>query len=119
MADGRCVLVVDGLPETGEVLQAVLEPRGIPVRRLRRGDAPEEPLRPSVLVLDHDDLPMPPDEFAGVPQVIVGSIHLPPAGLASQGRQYLRKPFEYAELIRAVEKLAADTVAETVERRAA
>jgi DNA-binding response OmpR family regulator len=110
------VLVVDEISDTADVLQAVLEPRGVIVNRVRRwceSDAVSED-RPAVVVLDAESLPagVGPTQGAwhNVPQVIIGTIR-PPAAPLTPGtgseveRRYLKKPFQFVELIQAVEAL--------------
>jgi DNA-binding response OmpR family regulator len=109
------VLVVDGVSDTGDVLKAVLEPRGWQVDRVRRMDQFSEATRterPDVLIVDAEttatdertDL-----ELAAVPRVIIGSLRVasPDDEPGSPSRQYLAKPFQYAELLRAIDKLLA------------
>jgi DNA-binding response OmpR family regulator len=104
---------VDGVSDTAEVLQAVLEPRGLTVNRVRRlelaaADAGES--RPSVLILDaeafDDANPATRGDWQTVPQVIIGTLRV--AEEPSQPfapRRILRKPFHFAELVQAVESL--------------
>ena len=118
MADPERVLVVDGIADTADVLQAVLEPRGLIVNRVSRLDEREITAaagQPAVLVLDADALhrAAAPDWIArrGVPQVIIGTWHDPAATGEDSGsaprRRYLQKPFQFAELVRAIESLIA------------
>jgi CheY-like chemotaxis protein len=118
VADPERVLVVDGVADTAEVLQAVLEPRGLIVNRVSRLDEREIASaadQTAVLVLDADFLhrAAAPDWIArqGIPQVIIGTWHAPaPTGEDSGSeprRRYLRKPFQFAELVRAIESLIA------------
>lgn len=109
------VLVVDGVSDTGDVLKAVLEPRGWQVDRVRRMDQFCEATRterPDVLIVDAettftDELSNP--GLAEVPRVIIGSLRISAPGdeLESSSRQYLTKPFQYAELLRAIDELLA------------
>jgi DNA-binding response OmpR family regulator len=112
------ILVVDEVSDTAEVLQAVLEPRGLTVNRVSRLDqslAPSVETRPAVVVLDVESC----DEancrdwggWQSVPQVIIGTIQLSTvATRESQSqttaeRRYLQKPFQYADLVQAIEAL--------------
>src|SRR5690606_27903451 len=92
------VVVVDGLRETTEVLQAVFEPRGMRVCRQSSALTATESAsnRPQVLVL-HEDPPAGPDG----PRVIVGRMT---AGAAPSdaGCRSLPLPFQYGELIAAI-----------------
>ncbi|MGH7201707.1 MAG: hypothetical protein ACREJB_13950 [Planctomycetaceae bacterium] len=108
MTSGQRVLVVDGPSETGEVLKAVFEPRGLRVDRVRSheghgsADAP-----PHVVVLHADESHAHADEDAAwpsVPRVIIGSVRL---SEEDEDRDHCRldKPFQYRELIQAVERL--------------
>ena len=115
MSHGQRVLVVDGLSEVQEVLQAVLEPRGLRVDWVRNHvHSPSSPAqnRPDLVILDAEAIPddLPPDDWAGVPQVIIGGVAQAVSPLGPQ-RQYLNKPFQYTELIRAIEQLLPRRVA--------
>lgn len=116
MSHGHRVLVVDGYAEIQEVLQAVLEPRGLRVDRLRRGSQPsdsEAGLPPDLVVIDTEAEP-PANrggtEWNGVPRVIIGSARVP-VKEPSPDCQYLHKPFQYPELIAAIERLLPRKVA--------
>ncbi len=122
MAVGHEVLVVDGLSETEAVLRAVLEPRGWRVNRIRRQtensfpadrprfDVAQSTIPPRVVVIhanDADDGHLAAESWNLIPQVVIG-----PAKTASNcdsdrtnGNQYLEKPFQYPELIQAIERL--------------
>jgi DNA-binding NtrC family response regulator len=115
---GQRVLVVDGLAETEQVLRAVLEPRGLAVDRVRRAQVrPDDLVRrcpPHVVVLHLDDAPAEgagtasksSDAWANVPRVLIGETEAsPPARNA--GEHFLEKPFQYGELIQAIERLLA------------
>jgi CheY-like chemotaxis protein len=126
------VLVVDEISDTAEVLQAVLEPRGVTVNRICRlsqSDYPTVENRPAVVVYDADTIAA--GAFAaggnwqGVPQIIIGTIRAAHAdrpesdrGESNRGvsakresavpnvaRRYLQKPFQFAELLQAIEAL--------------
>ncbi len=106
------VLVVDGLAETEEVLRAVLEPRGLEVERVRAAGAGAFAAkhRPSVIVLHVDDGRAPAhDGWRDVPRVLIGATDefASHSGVRGEGEQYLEKPFQYGELIRAIERLLA------------
>jgi DNA-binding response OmpR family regulator len=110
------VLVVDEVSDTAEVLQAVLEPRGVAVNRVRRLDsnvAFTNENRPAVVVLNAEALNhSTAADLAGwqdVPQVILGTLRVPasagePVG-GGPARRILHKPFHFAELITAIEAL--------------
>jgi DNA-binding response OmpR family regulator len=109
------VLVVDEISDTAEVLQAVFEPRGVAVNRVRRLVMPTTAAdRPSVIVLDAESLdraePAADQTWSAVPQVIIGTIRPVSTSEAAEGtempgRRYLQKPFQFAELMRAIESL--------------
>ena len=101
MVNERRVLVVDGLSETGEVLKAVLEPRGHRVNRIRQATTSSDVMdEPNVVVL-HDDNE---EHWADVPRVVIGSARVP----SRRNTQYLQNPFEYAELVAAVERFLSE-----------
>lgn len=100
MSDRPEVVVVDGLRETTEVLQAVLEPRGMRVCRESSGSTPaDEAGRSRILVL-HDDLPV-----RETPRVIVGRV-TPDAPIRPDDCRSLPQPFDYRDLIAAIDALA-------------
>lgn len=107
------VLVIDGPSETADVLQAVLEPRGTVVQRTRRQSlSPSDtfPGSADVVVLDMDD----PASVAGLsdeslrttPQIHIGSDRVM---IDDSKTRFLQKPFQFPELIQAVEDLLAET----------
>lgn len=115
MINGQRVLVVDGLSDTQEVLQTILEPRGLSVERL---DNPLSTgpriagLRPDLVVIDVDSAiseQSSNQQWQGVPQVLIGSARGPQRDRLStaNGGCYLQKPFQYPELIQAVEQILA------------
>lgn len=121
MLNGQRVLVVDDVSDTEEVLRAVLEPRGLRVDRIR-GESPagslEKSVPPSVVVIDEELTPVRlkhSQAWPAVPQVIIGSAIFDdaettdgdPQAPENAERQYLRKPFQYAELIQAIEGMIA------------
>lgn len=123
MSNKDCVLVVDGVPDTALVLEAVLAPRGLSVNRVRGLDsalAPTVANRPAVIVVDVESCTAacaePCESWQSVPQVIIGTMRVPEAAPESADdapasgtpeRRYLQKPFQFAELIQAVETLIA------------
>jgi DNA-binding response OmpR family regulator len=102
---------MDRHSETQEVLKAVFEPRGMHVERLpsSAGEQPKPPSqRPDLIIIDSElgeSLPHGGPEWDGVPRVIIGQARLPVAARGSGNCRYLCKPFQYGELIRAVENL--------------
>ncbi len=116
MSNRERVLVVDEVSDTAEVLQAVLEPRGLTVNRVRRLEqaAPAaNEVRPAVLILDAESLncvsPALRGGWQNVPQVILGTVRVevdPTEPIAT--RRFLRKPFQFAELVQAIESLIGD-----------
>lgn len=109
---GQRVLVVDQAPDTADILRAVLEPRGMQVDRVRssarrRSETPANP--PAVLVIDAEQPSSPEspaEAWPAVPRVIIGSISGPSRPDAQSDRHYLAKPFQYAELVQTIERLA-------------
>lgn len=105
---GQHVVVIDGVPETVQVLRAVLEPRGHRVERVR-GYAPELASKGDAVLILHDDGASEAarrHRYGTTPRVVIGSLtsdRVPAAG--SRGERRLEQPFHYAELIRAVESL--------------
>lgn len=119
MSSGRRVLVVDGVSDVQEVLQAILEPRGLKVDWVR-GHVPSphaSPLDcPDIVVIDAEASPLSTREdpaWAGVPQVIIGAggASVAPTTKPAANRRYLDKPFQYIELIQAIEGLLPRRVA--------
>ena len=116
MKAAQHVLVVDELTETEEVLQTVLAPRGLVVERLggwATAVNSSPALRPDVVVIDADSLPQQfptcPD-WQDVPQVIIGHARnvAGDTPAATSRQRHLAKPFQFPELIQAVEQLLAD-----------
>jgi hypothetical protein len=104
------LVVVDRFPDTADVLRAVFEPRGIEVERRRRplGAGPADSSA-ELFVFDvesvHASHAQAGDWPAG-PRVVIGPGALPETREAHKATStYLAKPFEYAELIRAIEQL--------------
>ena len=124
MLQGPRVLVVDEVSDTEEVLRAVLEPRGMQVDRVR-SERPASnaivPL-PAVVVIDAEKQPVRlrhSQEWKSVPQVIIGSALFEDGAAAESGaaaRRYLRKPFQYSELVQAIEHIVGR---QTIDRKAA
>jgi CheY-like chemotaxis protein len=112
VTNGQRVLVIDEVSDTEEVLRAVLERRGVQVDRWRSPHPtglPAEPA-PDVVVIDLGRAhPTPGSPWQNVPQVIIGTAAVADTGenTPSPARHYLRKPFHYAELVQAVERLIA------------
>lgn len=119
MKDSQRVVVVDGLPETEEVLKAVLEPRGVAVSRCRSNrlaDVQRNESPPWLLVV-HDSsdaasaisatAAAAASSWESVPRVVIGRAEIAetpspePAGRLSH-------PFQYRELIQAVEQLLSE-----------
>lgn len=117
MTNGQRVLVVNGLAETEEVLKAVLEPQGLEVNRIRTHFAPSPSAAdpPHLVILheeSHTDSMESTDSWQDIPRVIIGSATLPHSCSSNHRRdhnreQYLSQPFQYRDLIQAVENLLA------------
>lgn len=123
MASGQRVLVVDESSEMADVLQAVLEPRGVRVERARSSamgpratiDPANDSIRLSVVVVDEESTANRAagcDQWHNVPKVVIGTASIPADSPApgSAPQRHLRKPFQYAELVRAIETLIAADV---------
>ena len=106
MAKPERVLVVDGIAETAEVLRAVLEPRGLQVERIRGHRLPDVENRrsPSVVVLHEESSPA-AGSWPGVPRVVIGSYEPGTDDPGGNGLRRLPGPFQYPELIAAIEDL--------------
>jgi len=101
----RSVLVIDGSSDTDAVLRAVLEPRGATVRRTRSHllSAQSPSPRPDVVVIDLDHAAdHAARDWASTPQVVLCSQRVP---VNEANSRFLEKPFEFPQLIRAVEDL--------------
>jgi DNA-binding response OmpR family regulator len=120
VSNRECVLVVDRVPDTALVLEAALAPRGLTVNRIRRLDPALPPAvanRPTVIVVDLESCePLsnsPCEDWQNVPQVIIGTMHAgetandAPRRCGAPQRRYLQKPFQFSELIEAIEALIA------------
>lgn len=102
------LVVVDGVPETAQVLRAVFEPRGHRVDRIRAFELEQFAQDPSnLLVLHQEDVhPAPASPpIPSPPRVIIGSLAADDARDRTPSAPRLQQPFHYAELIRAVESL--------------
>jgi hypothetical protein len=119
VTNGQRVLVVDGPPETEEVLKAVLEPQGLEINRIRT-HLPQSlhDAKPPHLVILHEEAAENSSPLAkawpGVPRLIIGSVALadrePQCPTESSPREErLCLPFHYRDLIQAVETLLANS----------
>lgn len=116
VTNGQRVLVIDEVSDTEEVLRAVLERRGVQVDRWRSPHPAGQSAvpAPDVVVIDLGRAhPTPGSPWKNVPQVIIGSAVISETGPeeSSPARHYLRKPFHYAELVQAVERLISQDAA--------
>jgi DNA-binding response OmpR family regulator len=110
------VLVVDEVTDTAEVLQAVLEPKGLTVNRVSRIEQTPPTVEglPAVVVVDaetYDGATQPGwQKWRNVPQVIIGTMRLPQLeeNGSPERRRYLQKPFQFADLVNAIESLIAE-----------
>ncbi len=106
------VLVVDGIRETEEVLKTVLEPRGLHVNRIKAANSTnlnQNSYVPSVVVLHEDSIESSRQEQTHWNQsskVIIGRAEIPQkSNLGDSKSRYLQSPFQYKELIQAIENL--------------
>ena len=103
MTSGQKVVVIDGVPETAQVLQAVFEPRGHRVERIRsHAAAIAQHTHNSVLVLHDDAEGSRRSKYGSAPRVVIGSIS---SDSTNSTATHLSPMFQYAELVRAVEGL--------------
>ena len=107
MTPPRTVLVIDGSTETDTVLRTVLEPLGAQVRRTRSHCLDAAALaeeRPDVVVIDLDHASDSAADFArdANSQVVLSSQRI---DVSDSQSRFLEKPFQFPELIRAVEDL--------------
>lgn len=122
------VLIVDRSAETHEVLQTALARRGMrtySARRARRGLVLAERVKPDLIVLDLELDQRDPEAICApfeaqsrenaTPLVILGSARRS-GGDAALG-EFVRKPYDYAPLIRKIEELLVRPEGKT--RRAA
>lgn len=102
MDELRRVVVVGGTSDTETVLKAVFEPRGATVQRTRTATPPASTSESDVIVIDLDsehDL----DALSEQPyRVLIGSRF--PKSITT-GERFLEKPFQYPELVKAIEEL--------------
>ena len=111
MTTGQSILVVDGVPETEQVLRAVMEPRGHQVERVRAFELDKASTEQHVLIVHDEGAPATRRSKHGkTPRVVIGSITTPASDDANE--RQLAHPFHYAELIRAVESLLNDQSAQ-------
>lgn len=107
------LVVVDHSTETTDVLRAVFQPRGVSVERRRR-PSPKKSRSSDVFVLDEDSLDQGSTPGAGdwsnQTRVLIGSAtHADREPQPACGADaYLTKPFQYSELIQAIEQLLAE-----------
>ena len=102
------VLVIDGTTDTEAVLKAVLEPRGTQVERTRGTIArrrAEEKTAPHVVVIDLDEVSADATAacFGESHRILIGSAQTS----VDDRDRFLAKPFQYPELLRAIEDLLA------------
>lgn len=115
MTSGQKVVIIDGVPETAEVLQAVFEPRGHRVERVRSHAADcASRTTNSVLVLHDDAKGARRSKYGSTPRVVIGSIS---SEAADPSETHLSPMFQFAELVRAVEGLLGQQA--STEKRAA
>jgi CheY-like chemotaxis protein len=107
---GQRVLIVDGMHEIQQVLETVLAPRGLRVDWVRthvQSIQGERADQPDILVIDAEASPLASAGanrvWKNVPQVILGSDEENPK--ANARHAHLSKPFQFPELIRAIERL--------------
>ena len=117
MSNPDRILVVDEASDTAEVLRALLEPRGVSVSRIRRFDPAASAVEavPALVVLNAETaggmISAEPERWRHVPQVIIGTVRVPiaePADATASTapvRRFLRNPFQFAELVQAIESL--------------
>jgi DNA-binding NtrC family response regulator len=116
----RSVLIVDPAAETREVLQTVLERRGVTTMsatRLRAGLALAQQNRPDLIVLDiesldapetHDLTPFGELSLASRPKLLMLATFRRQGEPIPDG-EFMRKPYEYAALIRKIEELIGES----------
>ena len=106
MSHSSSILVVDGPSETTEVLRAVFEPRGHAVDRVRQSQLPSVS-SPRVVVWhsSESEEASAADRFAGVPRVVIGRTRV---AESVSGTHRFSQPFEYGELLGAIESLLAE-----------
>jgi len=106
------ILLVNGQTETEEVLRAVLGPKGMTVESVderqdhtQNADQPQ----PNVIVL-HQEEPAQAatnrmQNWNNVPRVVIGAARINSGRDMTDRQQYLQAPFQYGDLIQAVENL--------------
>ncbi len=114
MSREQRLVVIDHSTDTADVLRAVFQPRGVAVERQRFSAVGKSRASSDVFVLDEDSL----DELSvtrengwgSQPRVLIGSATVEDRAARSpaDADAYLTKPFQYADLIQAVEYLLAD-----------
>ncbi len=106
MSHSSSILVVDGPSETTEVLRAVFEPRGHAVDRVRQSQLPSGS-SPGVVVWHTSEFEdaSAADRFTGVPRVVIGRARVTEP---ASGTRRFSQPFEYGELLGAIESLLAE-----------
>lgn len=104
----RRVLVVGGASDTETVLKAVLEPRGLAVDRSRGGS--NRTTSPEVVIIDLDaeNEPVQSGRWQASGRVLIGS-RVP--GIIDARDRFLSKPFQFPELVQAIEELLETPVA--------
>lgn len=109
MTTSRQVLVIDGHSDTATVLEAILERGGTRVEHARTQRVPRswsEETCPDVVVVDVDSSPTTAvDEsrtWADTPHVVISSQRIT---VDDSNTRFLQKPFQFPELIRAVQDL--------------
>jgi CheY-like chemotaxis protein len=100
--------VIDGTSDTEAVLKAVLEPRGAQVERTRGTLARrriDESSAPHVVVIDLDDESADATKscFEESHRILIGST----TAQVDVNDRFLAKPFQYPELLKAIEDLLA------------
>jgi DNA-binding NtrC family response regulator len=106
----RSVLIVDRSQETREVLQTVLERRGVrtlAAGRAEMGLALAREHRPDLVVLDLETEGVPAGQFSDQPRLILLGSMCRRAARPRSG-QFVAKPYHYGPLIRKIEELLYD-----------
>ena len=114
MTDRYKILVIDGLADTGKVLKAVLEPRGMLVEQVRSGDLKNrESSRqtPHIIVFHTDDASTIESfhQWKNIPRIVIGPVaeeksNKTPNNKTTDRHYYLQKPFEFHDLLCAIEE---------------
>lgn len=105
------VMLWGGQTETEEVLKAVFEPRGYTIRRWSQKASAGalstmESHPPQLLVVDQNDVTVPPcDRWSETPRIIIGKYSAPRAAASGDACPMLSHPFDYRELVRAIESM--------------